>query len=98
MNGFILLLILAASLRMLQINQGLKIYIRKFFRLSFWAFAFTLVVYFLLYRRSFEFVYLLAVPVSYILTHYLFNMRSRLAGEIIVGILLSLYGLILIFV
>ena len=95
--GFILLLIIAATLRMLRINQGLKNYIRKFYRLNFWVFVFTLAVYFLLFSRSIEFIYFLAVPVSYILTHYLYNMRSRLAGEIIAGLLLSLYGLILIF-
>lgn len=95
--GVILLLIIAATLRMLKTNQRLKNYIRKFYRLNFWIFVLTLAVYLILYRASNEFIYFMAVPVSYILTHYLYNMRSRLAGEIIAGVLLSLYGLILLF-
>ena len=96
--GFLLLLLIAASFRMLQVNQGLKIYIRKFYRLNFWVFIFTLLVWLTLYGRSVEFIYFLAVPVSYILTQYLFNLRSRIIGEIIIGVLLSLFGMILIFI
>ncbi len=95
--GFLLLIILAASLNMLRINQGLKIYIRKFYRLSFWFFLFTVTVYFLLYSRSVEFILFFAIPVSFILANYLYKMRSRLAGEIIFSLLLGLFGLILVF-
>ena len=95
--GFLLLLLLAASFRMLQIYRGLKIYIRKFYKLSFWVFVICLLVYYLLYSRSVEFIYFMAVPVSYILTNYLFNMRLKLIGDIMMGILLCLYGMILFY-
>jgi hypothetical protein len=95
--GYLLFMLALASLRMVSINQGLKIYIRKFYRLNFWVFVITLLFWYVLYNRSLEFVYFFSVPVSYILTHYLFSLRSRLIGDIMFGILLSLYGLILIF-
>jgi hypothetical protein len=95
--GFLLLLLIAASFTMLQINQGLKIYIRKFYRLNFWIFIFTLAVWIGLFSRSAEFIYFMAVPGSYILAQYLLNLRSKILGDILFGILLSLFGLILIF-
>ncbi len=95
--GYLLLLLLMASLRMVKIYQGLKIYKRKFFRLNFWVFAISLSVYCLLYSRSVEFIYFLAVPVSYVLTHYLINQRSRWTGEIMTWLLVGLYGMILYF-
>jgi hypothetical protein len=95
--GYLMFLVLVASVNMLRVNQGLKIYIRKFFRLNFWLFVFTSAVYALLYSRSVEFIYFFSVPVSYVLAQYLYRMRSRLAGEILLGLLLGLYGLILVF-
>jgi hypothetical protein len=95
--AYVLLLLVFAGTGMLRLNQGLKIYIRTFYSLNIWMLIITLLVWSLFYSRSIEFVYFLAVPVSYILTPFLFNLRSRLMGDILFGILISLYGLILIY-
>ena len=81
-----------ASRKMLSVFQQLKIYIRKFFRLNFWIFAFVLIVFLTIYSRAIEMIYFMAIPVSYILSYYFFNIRSKLAGEIIFGLLLAGYG------
>jgi hypothetical protein len=95
--GYLLLTILLASSKMLGTYQGLKIYIRKFFRLNFWIFVFVLSTFLIIYSRAIEMLYFLAIPISYILTYYFINVRTRLAGEIIFGLLLAVYGILLVF-
>ena len=76
--------------------QGLKIYIRKFFRLNFWIFAFVAAVWLIIYSRDIEMIFFIAVPVSYILTYFFLNIRNRLAGEIIFSLLCAGYLMLLI--
>lgn len=95
--GYVLILILLASRKMLYDFQKLKIYIRKFFRLNFWIFAFVLAIFLIIYSRAMEMIYFLAIPVSYILSYYFFNTRSRLRGEIIFTLFLAGYVVIIIF-
>ena len=95
--AYLLLVILLASRKMLSNYQKLKIYIRVFFRFNFWIFAFVLTPFLVIYSSAIEMLYFLAIPVSYILSYYFFNMRSRLAAEIIFGLLLVGYGMLLVF-
>ena len=95
--AYLFILLILASLRMMRIYQGLKIYIRKFYRLNFWLFAISVLVFFLLYSRSVEFIYFIAIPISYMLAYYLLNLRSKWTGEVMFGLLLALFGLILVF-
>ena len=95
--AYLLLVIILASRKMLGAYQGLKIYIRKFFRLNFWIFAFIMAAFLLIYSRAIEMIYFVAIPVSYILSWYFFNIRSKLAGEIIFGLLFAGYIMLLVF-
>ncbi len=95
--GYLLLVVLLASWKMLKTYQGLKIYMRKFFSLNFWIFVFILTACLVIYSRAIEMIYFIAAPISYILAYYFLNMRSKLAGEIIFSLLLAAYGLLLIF-
>jgi len=95
--GYLLLVVVLASRKMIGTYQILKIYIRKFFRLNFWIFAFILAAFLVIYSRAIEMIYFLAVPVSYVLSYYFFNIRSKLAGEIIFALLFAGYIVILIF-
>jgi len=95
--AYLLLVIMLASRKMLIIYQGLKIYIRKFFLLNFWIFAFVLVTWLLIYSRDIEMITFIAVPVSYILSYFFLNIRSRLAGEIIFGLLFAGFIVLLVF-
>lgn len=93
--AFLALLILLASRKMISSYQGLKIYVRKFYRLNFWIFAVTLVVYFGLYSRSVELIYFCGFAIAYILSYYFFNLRSKLNGEILFGLLFAGYVMLL---
>ena len=95
--GYLFLVVLLASRKMLGTYQGLKIYIRKFYRFNFWIFTFVLATYLVIYSRAIEMIYFIAVPISYILCYFFFNIRSKLAGEIIFGLLLAGYAMLLIF-
>jgi len=94
--AFLALLILLASRKMISNYQSLKIYVRKFYRLYFWIFAVTLIVYFSLYSRSVELVYFNGFAIAYILSYYFFNLRSKLIGEILFGLLFAGYVMLLI--
>ena len=93
--AFLALLILLASRKMVSSYQGLKIYVRKFYRLNFWIFAVTLIVYFSLYSRSVEMIYFSGFAIAYVLSYYLLNLRSRLTGEILSGLLFAGYLMLL---
>lgn len=94
--AFLALLILLASRKMISSYQGLKIYLRKFYRLNFWIFAVTLMVYFGLYSRSVELIYFCGFAIAYILSYYFLNLRSKLNGEILFGLLFAGYVMLLI--
>jgi len=93
--AFLAFLILLASRKMISNYQGLKIYVRKFYRLNFWIFAVTLIVYFSLYSRSIELIYFSGFAIAYILSYYFFNLRYRLSGEILIGLLFAGYVMLL---
>lgn len=94
--AFLTLLILLASRKMISNYQSLKIYVRKFYRLNFWIFAVTLIVYLSFYSRSVELVYFSGFAIAYILSYYFFNLRSKLTGEILFGLLFAGYVMLLI--
>ncbi len=94
--AYLALLILLASRKMIGSYQGLKIYVRKFYRLNFWIFAVTLIIYFSLYSRSIEMIYFNGFAIAYILSYYFFNLRSKLNGEILIGLLFAGYLMLLI--
>ena len=94
--SFLLLLILLASQMMIGSYQGLKIYVRKFYSMNFWIFSVTLILYFSLYSRSVELIYFTGIAIAYILSYYFFSLRSKLTGEIMVGLLFAGYVMLLI--
>jgi len=94
---YVLLVVALASRKMLGVFQKLKIYVRKFFRINFWIFAFIFTVFLTIYSGAIEMIYFIAIPVSYILSYYFFNIRSRFFGEIIFSLILASYGLLLFF-
>lgn len=60
-----------------------KIKSRKTFSLLNWLFVFSFLMYFILPSVSVEIIWIMGIPLSYILTHYLVNIRNRVIPEII---------------
>ncbi len=88
--GFLLFLVLLASFTMIRAFQGLKVYVRRFFRFFFWMFILTVVLYFIMFTKSMELLPILAIPVSMILTFYFFSLKDNVVGEILFTILIGL--------
>jgi hypothetical protein len=95
--GFLAMIIFIASIRLLSAYQGLKIYIRKFFMVLFVIFLFTLGIHLIFYHKSLELIFFYAIPVSYLLTYYFIQIRSKVMGEILFTIFLALLALLIIF-
>jgi hypothetical protein len=93
--SYLFFTILVASRKMIRSYQILKIYIRKFYRLNFWIFIFVMAVFLSIYSRAPEMIYFSSIPVAYILAFLFFNTRSRLAGEILFGLLFAGFALLL---
>lgn len=94
--AYLALLILLASRKMISSYQGLKIYVRKFYRINFWIFAITLIMYFSLWSRAVELVYFIGFAIAYILSYYFFYLRSKLTGEVMFGLLFAGYVMLII--
>jgi len=87
---FLLLLIMMASVYLLKVYQFRKIYIRDYFMVLFWLFISALLIYFLTSGFNTGAAYLIAIPVSYILTNYFINAKKSLGNKILLYTLLGL--------
>lgn len=87
---FLTLLILMASVYLLKVYQFRKIYIRDYFMVLFWLFISALLIYFLFSGFNIGAVYLIAIPVSYILTNYFITAKKSLGNKILLYSLLGL--------
>lgn len=88
--GFMVLLILVASQFMIRTYQSMKILPRKAFTVIFWLFVNTLAVYLAVSQVSVEIVFLLAIPIAYLLSNYFTFMKSTRWGNLFLLILLVL--------
>ena len=95
--GFLALIIIIASIRLLSAYQGMKIYIRNFFMVLFIIFLFTLGIHLIFYHKSPELIFIYAIPVSYLLSYYFIQIRSKAIGEILFTIFLALLAVVIIF-
>lgn len=94
--AYLAILIMLASRKMISNYQGLKIYVRKFYRINFWIFAITLIVYFSLWSGSIELIYFSGFAIAFILSYYFINLQSKLTGEVMFGLLFAGYVMLVI--
>lgn len=96
--GFLLILIILASMRMISQYQGLKILIRQFSKVFFWMFLISLLMFLLFFRESPELVMIAGIPAAYLLSVYFFTIKSRLAGEIMFLLLILAFAAVQVLV
>ena len=96
--GFLVVLIILASMRMISLYQGLKILIRQFSKVFFWLFLISLLLFLLFFRESPELVIIAGIPAAYLLSVYFFTIKSRLAGEIMFLLLILAYAVVQVLV
>jgi hypothetical protein len=75
-SGFLLILILIASIYMLKVFQFRKIYIRNYYLSFFWLFVLGLLVFVILSGFEIGMIYILAIPVSFIFSNFFINSRA----------------------
>jgi len=91
--GFMVFLIFIVSVYMLKVFQFRKIYIRNYYLALFWLFIVSLVIFVFLSGYGSRMIYVLAIPVSFILSNYFMNSRSRRAKNILFTLfLLIIFG------
>jgi len=79
-----LMIIISTGYLMQTINSK-KIKSRKTFYLLLWEFVLSLVVYLFLPSVSVELIWVIAMPVCYLLTHYFVFVKKKLISEIILS-------------
>jgi hypothetical protein len=84
---FIVALILASLVQLMQRMNSKKIKSRKTFSLMIWTLLISITVYFALPSASVELVWLISIPVSYFLTHYFVFVKKKLVPEILFSFL-----------
>ena len=87
---FIGLSTLVSMIYLLMSMNTKKIKSRKTFSLLNWLFIISLGLYFLMPSVSVEIVWITGIPVSYILTHYLVNVKNKVIPEIIFSVIFIL--------
>ena len=75
-SGYLFILILMASIYMLKVFQFRKIYIRDYYLSFFWLFVLSLLIFVFLSGFEIGMIYILAIPISFILSNYFINSRS----------------------
>lgn len=91
---FTLLLLLISSQYMIRAYQTMKILPRKAFNIFLWIFLNSIIIYFIVPQATLELIFLSAIPVSYLLSHYFARIRSAFWGNVFILILLILIGFI----
>jgi hypothetical protein len=94
--SYVLILIILASLHISNSMTKMKVLPRKIFVMFFWYWALAVVLFFLIGTANIELLIPAAVPVSFLLGHYLHYMRSRLWANIflwgiVAGVLLLVW-------
>jgi hypothetical protein len=87
--AFLALLVILASLKIIGSYQNKKIKTRKYFEINWWLFISGLVIFLLLKRNTMEIIYILSIPVSFLLTEYFYSTRKNWYLNLI---LVCIYG------
>ena len=81
--SFLLLLIILASRTIIHSMTKMKVLSRKIFRLMFWIFAISMVICIVVEKANVELLVFAAVPVAFLLSHFVPSIRKVLWGNAI---------------
>lgn len=85
--SFLILLILVTSIKIIGNYQSKKIKTRKYFEINWWYFFVAILLFAVLKRSSLDIIYLVALPVSFLLTEFFYSVRSKTVLNIILLLL-----------
>jgi hypothetical protein len=87
--GFLVLIIIIASYTIIIKYQKAKIKTRKYFEINWWLFFITLGLFLIFKNVTYEIIYLISIPISFLLTNYFYATKK---SWYLNGILLILIG------
>ncbi|MBE0676188.1 MAG: hypothetical protein IH591_16145 [Bacteroidales bacterium] len=97
-GAFIVVTLLTASVHLMSVFTTKKVKSRKVFSLQIWMAVVTIVLFFVSPSASDELIYILAMPASYILSHYYINIRRKkivpeimFTGTLLLAVLLHFF-------
>jgi len=88
--GYSALLIFIASIYMLRVFQFRKVYIRQYYLVFFWLFVFAAIYFFVLKKSGLGLIYIMGIPVAYILSNYFMNSKKSFGNRLLFFLLLIL--------
>ncbi|HAF31148.1 MAG TPA: hypothetical protein DCG75_19085 [Bacteroidales bacterium] len=87
--GFLFFIIILASYTLLTNFQNKKIKTRKYFQLNWWIFIFSLSLFFIFKNVKYEIIYLMSIPVSFLLAEYFHAVKRNWYLNILLLLLVS---------
>ena len=88
--GFLIILTLIGSIKLIQQYDTKKVSSRKYFTAFFLIFVFSMASYILVPATSFEILIITAIPVSYLVSNFFVFLKSRFWSELIFAILVGM--------
>jgi len=83
-----ILIVLISSIHMFKVFQFRKIYVRNYFMLLFWLFIISLIIFILLSGFNMGMIYIIAIPVTFIITNYFISARDTWLKKMMLYILI----------
>lgn len=88
--GYLVLLVLLASVQIITIFSTKKVHSRRFFIYFLWLFVITIGIYFIVPSASIEIFSLNAISLSFLLAHYFINLRYSWLPELLFVLLFTI--------
>ncbi|MDA3952962.1 MAG: DUF6427 family protein [Bacteroidales bacterium] len=87
--GFLTLLVIVSSYAIVTNYQKKKIKSRKYFEINFWFFLISLGLFLVLRNVTYEIIYIISIPISFLLSDYFYYFKKNLYLSSILLILLA---------
>jgi hypothetical protein len=87
--NFLALLIFISSVSVIRKITSKKIKIRKYLYANLWLFIIGIAMMMFLLNVSYEILYLIAIPSSFLITEYLYEIRKNIYGNILLLLMLG---------
>lgn len=86
--GLIAILVIAASLSLLGKYQNKKIRIRKFFKINWWIFFISALLFIFLKNVGYEIIFILSIPISFLLSDFFYTIKKSIFLDVVLVILI----------
>lgn len=85
--SLLMLLTIIFSTKIIANYQSKKIKTRKYFEINWWYFLIGVLIFSIFKRTSFEIIYIISIPISFLFTEYFYSVRNRtFLNIILIGI------------